>query len=126
MKGGILLATARKPCAYCKEIFNALGNTRYCSAVCKALAKAEREENKERTCKWCGNIYRNRKDIFCSAECFKAYKKAHCKPEPPKILKPKESLAEVNQKARELGLSYGQLEGLRYARKYVTIKDKER
>jgi hypothetical protein len=108
------LANAKRPCEYCGEPFVAIGNTKYCSSICKQLAKDARDTVKEQTCKWCGGTYPNTGLKFCSTACEDAYNKAHAKPEPPKVCHT-DTLIDVVKQARDCGLSYGQYVGRLYA-----------
>lgn len=105
----------KKPCAYCKKLFKAPGNTKYCTAMCKKLAKIERETSSEQLCKWCRTAYLNPNSEFCSTICEDSYARAH-RPK-PLPLKDEDRLENTVKKAKESGLSYGYLVGQQYTKR---------
>lgn len=94
-------------------------------------------------CEMCGKVYEddNPKDLrkkirVCSKECYRKRKNIQCRAyyyrqaeqkkeikaaeeaKKPKRKKPALSMAQINEMAREKGLSYGQMQGVIYAQEH--------
>lgn len=85
-------------------------------------------------CAWCGEEFRHvRKKKYCSKKCQAeadrmSQRKSRQKYKITKRNKQSENwaveLAKINEKARSQGLSYGQLEGKKYAESIATVRGK--
>lgn len=123
-----------KKCIVCGKYFEATaGNARYCSKECKYIAfKQNRNNNNNRetefSCAWCGKTFiSQRKKKYCSKECRmsangqKVSTKTKINTYANAIVPG--SLADVVQKARDAGLSYGQYTGQIYAKQIRIRKE---
>lgn len=116
-------------CKKCgKEIKETFGHKRvYCSDECR-IAYYSNRDRINATCEICGNPLGKNKKKFCSDECKKIAQRRYQQErnkELYKSTKPKElpkrrrrkssnwsrNLAEINERARALGMSYGQYVG---------------
>ena len=86
---------------------------------------AIRLEHKGRNCPICnGRFYNKKSNIYCSRECSKEANRRNVKKWNANVKKPKEKsakannrksqLSEINNKAKALGMSYGQYQAMRY------------
>lgn len=83
-------------CEMCKTIFIAKSpRTRYCSPICKSKAKLLREKKYNSIYDFGDNSDEGKKE---------------------------NSIAELNEKARSLGLTYGQYMGIEYAKKNLILR----
>lgn len=130
-EGLILPKEIIKYCPTCNEKFiTTSGNARYCSKACKyGEIKRKRLEEKpqEFNCAWCGETFvSSRKRKYCCKECrltANGRKLSKKSIKPNNITLIEGSLADVNQKARDAGLSYGHYTGRIYAATFCKYKE---
>jgi endogenous inhibitor of DNA gyrase (YacG/DUF329 family) len=130
-EGLILPKEIIKYCPTCnKKFITTAGNARYCSKACKyGEIKRKRLEEKpqEFNCAWCGETFvSSRKKKYCCKECrliANGRKSSKKSIKQNRLTLIEGSLADVNQKARDAGLSYGHYTGRIYAE--TLLKHKE-
>ncbi len=114
---------SEQKCAVCGTPFKVYRNKKYCSKECagKAAEETRIRQLRERggrtigdiiTCPTCGKnfLYSSSRKRYCSVECQKkAQKLGIDKKTPPRPRKKRPStIAEVERKSREEGMSYGE------------------
>lgn len=98
-----------KVCIQCGKDFTTLHNSRkYCSEECRIKANKKSPLGRRTfTCEFCGESFEaDAKRKFCCIECRQGAERAARLRRKPK--KPKLSIANINELARNEGLNYGQ------------------
>ena len=111
-----------KVCKYCDKSFSAQNRSReYCSDTCRGRAHYhyQRKVPEKRSCPSCKKEFMQKTvvQIYCSRNCQNMHYREVVKQESKEKAKKEVkigSLADVNNKARAIGMTYGQYMAMQY------------